>query len=242
MKLFRFAVTVAAGLCLAQTQENSVNPRVREVTEAVSEARIEAIIQKLVSFGTRNTFSPQDDPVHGVGAARKWILSEMQSYSPRLQVRFDHYRVKKQDQRIFRDADLYNVIAVLPGTTMPETQVLITGHYDSLQIVRRPGASAPDPNATGTVPNNADWEKVDVVAPGANDDGSGIAAVMELARVISQHEYDKTLVFIAFVGRGAGVAREHPPGRQSARGEAGYRGSAQQRHYWGRYRREWPRE
>ena len=49
-------------------------------------------------------------------------------------MRFDKYRVKKQGQRIFKDVDLYNVIAVLPGKTMPETQVLISGHYDSLNL------------------------------------------------------------------------------------------------------------
>ncbi len=209
MNLTRFAVTVAAGLCIssAQPQEGAIHPRVREVTEGVSEARIEGIIKKLVSFETRHLFTSQDDPVHGIGAARKWILSEMQSYSPRLQVRFEHFRVKKQDKsRLFRDVDLYNVVAVLPGKTMPETRVLITGHYDSLHIVRRPGAStAPDPNNPGTVPNDADWEKVDVPAPGANDDGSGTAAVMELARVMSQHEYEKTLVFIAFAGEEEGL-------------------------------------
>ena len=72
----------------------------------MSEARIKAIIEKLVSFGTRNTMSNADDPVRGVGAARQWILDEMKSYSPRLQVSFDKYRVKKQGQRIFKDVDL----------------------------------------------------------------------------------------------------------------------------------------
>ena len=85
--------------------------------DQVSEARIKAILEKLVSFGTRNTMSNPDDPAHGVGAARNWILKEMQSYSPKLQVHFEKFRVKKQGQRIFKDVDLYNVVAVLPGKT-----------------------------------------------------------------------------------------------------------------------------
>src|SRR5215208_6179840 len=101
----------------------SVDPKIREMIDQVSEARIRAILEKLEGFGTRNTMSNADDPVRGVGAARNWILKEMQSYSPRLQVRFEKFRVKKQGQRIFKDVDLYNVIAVLPGTKMPETQV-----------------------------------------------------------------------------------------------------------------------
>src|SRR5439155_17271513 len=170
----------------------SVNPKIREIIDAVSEARIKAILEKLASFGTRNTMSNADDPVRGVGAARNWILSEMQSYSPKLQVRFDKYRVKKQGQRIFKDVDLYNVIAVLPGTSMPETQVWISGHYDSLNLgARAAGAGAgPGTDAAARATANmslADLEKnANLPAPGVCDDGSGTAAVMELARVMSQ--------------------------------------------------------
>src|SRR3954452_18292102 len=78
--------------------EKSLNPKVVKIVDEVSEARIKAIIEKLVSFGTRNTMSATDDPARGIGAARQWILDEMKSYSPRLQVSFDKYRVKKQGQ------------------------------------------------------------------------------------------------------------------------------------------------
>jgi hypothetical protein len=67
--------------------------------DEVSEARIQATIEKLVGFGTRNTLSNTDDPQHGIAAARQWIFSQFQTYSPRLQVRFDKWRVKKQGQR-----------------------------------------------------------------------------------------------------------------------------------------------
>jgi hypothetical protein len=130
---------------LGPAEETAVNPQIAKIANEVSEDRIKAIIEKLVSFGTRNTMSDATDPAHGVGAARQWILEQMQSYSPKLQVRFDRYRVKKQGQRIFKDVDLYNVIAVLPGKTMPETQVWITGHYDSLNL----GAPRTPPANTG---------------------------------------------------------------------------------------------
>jgi hypothetical protein len=195
--------------------EKAVNPKVAKIISEVSEARIKATIEKLVSFGTRNTMSNQDDPARGIGAARQWIFQELQSYSPRLQVRFDKYRVKKQGQRIFKDVDLWNVVAVLPGTKMPETQIFVSGHYDSLNMGNRPagapagpGSEAAPPTPIGERPQLtlADFEKLaDAPAPGACDDGSGTAAVMELARIMSQYEFDKTLVFVTFAGEEQGL-------------------------------------
>lgn len=190
----------------------SLNPKVVQVVDGVSEEHIRADIEKLVSFGTRNTMSNPDDPARGVGAARQWIFNELKSYSPRLQVRFDKFRVKKQGQRIFKDVDLWNVVAVLPGTKMPETQILITGHYDSLNLGTRPAGQNAGPGSeaapAGERPQMTpeQFEKnANLPAPGACDDGSGTAAVMELARVMSQHEFDKTLVFIAFAGEEQGL-------------------------------------
>jgi hypothetical protein len=213
------ALTLAAALTLfsaaTPADEFALNPQVKKVVDDVSEERIKAIIQHLVAFGTRNTMSNPDAPDHGVGAARQWILSEMKSYSPRLQVRFDKWHIKKNGQRIFRDIDLYNVVAVLPGKTMPETQVIVSGHYDSLNLgAPRPGAAAAGPGpgsdappaAIGERPTQSNWEaNAELPAPGACDDGSGTAATMELARVMSQYEFDKTLVFIAFAGEEQGL-------------------------------------
>ena len=195
--------------------------------DEVSEARIRATIEKLVSFQTRNTLSNPDDPVHGVGAARQWIFQELQSYNPRLQVRFDKYRVKKQGQRIFKDVDLWNVIAVLPGKKDPDTQILVSAHYDTVNLGRLtgnapagPGTDPPAAGADGAAggggagggfgrgPQQTPEElerAANQPAPGACDDGSGIAAMMELARVMSQFEFDKTLVFVAFAGEEQGL-------------------------------------
>jgi hypothetical protein len=222
MKLSRHALAFCTAISffarIGPADENAVNPQISKIAGEVSEDRIKAIIEKLVSFGTRNTMSDATDPAHGVGAARQWILEQFQSYSPKLQVRFDKYRVKKQGQRIFKDVDLYNVIAVLPGKTMPETEVWITGHYDSINLGNRPPAPASESASTsgpGASDNPlsatqnmtpADFEKnAALPAPGACDDGSGTAAVMELARVMSQYEFDKTLVFAAFAGEEQGL-------------------------------------
>jgi hypothetical protein len=92
-----------------------VDPRVATLLETISEARLAEILQKLASFETRNTLSSADSPARGIGAARQWILEEMRRSSPRLQVAFDSYEVLKQGERITRDVDLRNVMAVLPG-------------------------------------------------------------------------------------------------------------------------------
>src|SRR5947207_4283903 len=114
-------------LCLAAEpgfgQYKSVNPGVSKIVSEVSEERITETLKKLESFGTRNLLSSDNDPQRGIGAARKWIFDQLRGYSPRLEVSFDQYRVKKiggAASRVPRDVDLYNIVAVLPGTVHPE--------------------------------------------------------------------------------------------------------------------------
>ena len=230
MKLSRrlIAIAVAIGVtgvltsAFAPAEDKGVNPKIQEMMGQVSEARIKATLEKLESFGTRNTMSNADDPVHGVGAARAWILNEFKSYSPKLDVRFEKFRVKKQGQRIFKDVDLYNVVAILPGKKMPETVVVVSAHYDSLNLGTRPAGAAAGPGTDAAVPSGSTgagapgnttagmtletFEKnAELPAPGVCDDGSGTAAVMELARVMSQYEFDKTLMFVSFAGEEQGL-------------------------------------
>ncbi len=199
-------LTLAAlfGALTASAQYKAVNPKISKIVSDVSEDRIADNLKKLEGFGTRYIFSSQDDPVHGVGAARKWIYEQFRSYSPRLEVSFDQYRLKKETTRgtrIIDDVDLYNVVAVLPGLTDKEERVMITAHYDSVNMSRPAGAPAPQPgDAPFTGPRDPN-----VAAPGVTDDGSGVACVMELARVMSQYEFDKTLVFVAFAGEEEGL-------------------------------------
>jgi hypothetical protein len=152
----------------------SIHPAVNRVVSESSEERIAATMKKLESFGTRLTAS------EAAKAARAWIVEEMKSYSPRLQVRQDAW-VVKQMPRMTGEVEVTNVVAVLPGKTLPETQVVLASHYDTVAVR---GAAQ---------------------APGVVDDASGVATMMELARVMSQYEFDKTLVFVSFEAEEQGL-------------------------------------
>ncbi len=182
----------------ASAPPQSINPEIEAVVSGISTDRIAEIEKKLESFGTRNIYSTTDDPAHGIGAAREWIASQLKSYSPRLQVSFDKHRlVGDPSKRLFKNVEIWNVIAVLPGTTEPERQVIVSGHYDTIDMVYKAGPDGKrqlDPEAT-----------IAAVAPGVTDDGSGTAAVIELARVMSQHQFRKTIVFIAFAAEEYGL-------------------------------------
>src|SRR5258707_1984279 len=119
-----------SGLAFGQASAKRINPEVQKLVQEVSEARIAATLQKLEGFETRNIFSSQDDPAHGVGAAAKWIYDQFRSYSPKLEVSLDTYQVKKQG-RLFRDVQLTNVVAVLPGKVNTNRRIIISGHHDS---------------------------------------------------------------------------------------------------------------
>lgn len=178
----------------AQAVPKSINPTVKKIVDEVSEQNIINILKKLESFETRNTFSATGDPEHGIGAARKWIYDQFRSYSPKLEVYYDGYKVKKQP-RVFRDVEVVNVVAVLPGTINKDRQVIISAHYDSLNRVTKPGKPAP-----GEQPEVDEEKTVAARAPGVTDDASGTAAVMELARIMSQYQFEKTIVFVTFAG------------------------------------------
>jgi hypothetical protein len=195
----------------AHAQLKSVNPTVQKIVDSVSQERITEILKQLESFGTRGIFSEQDNPTHGIGAARRWIYDQFKSYSPRLQVSFDSYRVKKGKGRLIQDVGLHNIVAVLPGKLNPERQFILSGHYDSIALLRRnPDGSAAVPTdgggSAGEGPPPAfDLSMLASIEPGVTDDGSGTAAVMELARIMSQYEFEKTIVFVAFAGEEMGL-------------------------------------
>src|SRR5579872_1859944 len=129
---------LALGL-LAQAPEAGLNPAVKQIVDAVSEERIAANLKKLESFGTRYILSDQDDPAQGIGAAKRWIYGEFKGYSPRLEVSYQTFRVKKGARRgqVLREVELANVVAVLPGTTDKDRYVLVTGHYDTVTLKRK---------------------------------------------------------------------------------------------------------
>ena len=201
----RLAVPVlAVVLSSAAAPDERLDPRVAALLDSVSEERITAVLRKLESFETRHTLSTADSPTRGIGAAREWILAEMKGYSPKLQVSFDTYNLPKQGERVTRDVELRNVMAVLPGRS--PRRLYVSGHYDT--VARRPRADGPQSASGGF-----DWSVTDNPAPGVNDDGSGTALTMELARAFAQSglEFEATLVFIALAGEEQGLygARLH---------------------------------
>ena len=186
-------------VCTAIAATKTVDPDVKKIVDAVSGDRIAAIEKKLESFGTRNVNTFDMAGERGIGAAGRWIYEEFKSYSPKLEVRFDKHRVKKQG-RVQRDIELVNIVAVLPGTQSKERQFVISGHYDSIVMPKGGEDRPPTDDAMKLT-----LAKYDQPAPGVTDDASGTAAVMELARVMSQHEFKKTVVFIAFAGEEVGL-------------------------------------
>jgi hypothetical protein len=186
-----------------------LDPRVVQLLQSVSQERLTALLQKLASFETRHTLSSVDTPARGIGAAREWMLAELRSYSPRLQVSFDRYDVPKQGERLTRDVELHNVMAVLPGAS--PRRLYVSGHYDTVARSRRPEGP---PSASG----GFDWTVTDNPAPGVNDDASGTALAMELARSFAQSgiEFDATLVFIAFAGEEQGLVGARLHARRAA--------------------------
>src|SRR5258706_72977 len=163
-----FGRTVAA-----QEMAGDLDPGIVKLVSAVSEERLGAILKKLESFETRSTLSSTTSTTRGIGAARQWILDEMKSYSPKLQVSFDTYQVVAQG-RITRDVELRNVMAVLPGRS--PRRIYVSGHYDT---VARPGgqgtanaAGPADPDARTVPPADPNPPRGNL-APGVNGHGRG---------------------------------------------------------------------
>jgi len=206
-KLLLLSIAVATATNLAAQNVGRPDPAIQKMVGEISRDRIAATMQKLAAFGTRGNFSDPNQANRGVGAARRWILDEFKSYSPRLEVSFDPYKVKKQGTRILRDVEVVNVVAVLPGTTQPDRRVIVSGHYDSLNVVRKPGAAELTADGAETATDDIiDFDKsIEAPAPGVTDDASGVALVLELARVMSQYRFEKTIVFVAFAGEEIGL-------------------------------------
>lgn len=204
LRTVMLSIYACALLCepAARGQYKTVNPKVADAVSQVSEERITAILKKLESFGTRNIMSSEDSPVHGIGAARAWVFEQFQSLSPRLQVAYEKYRLKKiegKNSRVPHDVDLYNIVAVLPGKGNTDQRVLITAHYDTIVTLTEAGSNA---SGAGETPPHPD---PNTPSPGVTDDGSGVACVLELARILSHYEFEKTLVFVAFSGEEEGL-------------------------------------
>jgi hypothetical protein len=207
--LYSTVLTMLAGPVLAQPAPDA-DPRIVAAVAAVSEARLQRLVETLAGFGTRHTLSDTASKTAGIGAARQWIFDELTRTSPRLQVSFDTYKVAPQG-RILREVELRNVIAVLPGRS--PRRIYVTAHYDTVSIgpAGQIGAvSRPAGQPAGDAQLRPDQD-FNTPAPGANDNGSGTALTMELARVLagSGLEFDATLVFALWAGEEQGLIGAH---------------------------------
>ena len=172
----------------AQTIINR-DPEIKKMVDEISADNIEKSVRKLVSFHTRHNLSEQNNPGQGIGASWNWIKAEMEKYVPasagRLEVKFEEYTVGGQGQRISQETKLKNVIATLRGTDPNDDRIIImSAHLDSRAATDNDSKS---------------------FAPGANDDGSGIAAILELIRIMSTRRFSATVVFMAVSGEEHGL-------------------------------------
>jgi Zn-dependent M28 family amino/carboxypeptidase len=190
--LYSFILTcILATPSLSQPTPPDRNPAVQRIVQEISAESLREIVEKLVSFGTRHTLSDTVSATRGIGAARRWIRSEFERYARasngRMTVEF-HQTIVPPSARVPAPSNVVNVVATLrpkdPGSVAAKRMIVVGGHYDS---------RAGDP--------------LDAVsdAPGANDDGSGTALVLELARIMSKRDFEATVVFIAFAGEEQGL-------------------------------------
>jgi len=165
------------------------DPAIDKMVKEVSADSLQSYIKSLVAFGTRSTISTQTDPKRGIGAARLWVLGKFNEFAKqsggRLTAMIDTTTLPADGKRIDAPLVLGNVVATLKGTDPNDNRIfLISGHMDS----RR----------TNVMDKTGD-------APGANDDGSGTAAVIECARIMSKYSFPATIIFIAVSGEEQGL-------------------------------------
>lgn len=165
------------------------DPEIEQMVKEISADSLQCYIKTLVSFGTRNTLSTQKDSKNGIGASRNWVLKEFNLFAKnsggRLTAMIDTTTIPADGRRVDKPILLGNVMATLKGTDPNDKRIfIISGHIDSRRsdVMERAGD-----------------------APGANDDGSGTAAVIECARVMSRHSFPSTIIFVAVSGEEQGL-------------------------------------
>ena len=177
MRSMVFAVLFASA---ATAQPTPQDKRLAAISTPVDAARMKATVEKLVSFGTRHTLSSQTDPKRGIGAAVRWSEAELRKLGLEVLQTCDTVT----GRRVPTPTKVCNAVAIQRGTERPNDVVIISGHIDS------------------RVTDVMDFTKD---SPGANDDGSGTAAVMEAARVLSKHKFPGTIVYGVLSGEEQGL-------------------------------------
>lgn len=163
------------------------NPEIEKLVQEVSSDSLKKYIYDLAAFNSRHTLNT--DATNGMPAAQNYVLKKFQQFAAvsngRLTAEIEEFITPGDGRRILEDSKVANVIATLKGTNPNDPRIIVvSGHLDS---------------------RNKDVMDKDGAAPGANDDGSGVAVVMELARVLSKKEFSATILFVAFTGEEQGL-------------------------------------
>ena len=176
-------IFIFTSLCYSQSEENYYN-----IIDSVSENKIESNIKKLVSFGTRHTLSDTTSVTTGIGAARRWIKKSFENISSDcnncLEVFYQKNYFVKNKRRLIKDVWINNVVAIQRGLVNPNRYIIMSGDIDS---------RVSDPN---------DYTSL---SPGANDNASGMAGVIEAARVLSKYEFDNSIIYVGLSGEEQGL-------------------------------------
>ena len=189
---------ITFGFCLLTLASFSqTDQKIYAIIDAVSAERIKNDVKTLVDFGTRNTFSDTISDTRGIGAARRWIKSEFESISSNcdncLDVFYQKNLVTKEgNNRVPHDAWIVNVVAVQKGTKYPNRYIIMSGDIDS---------------------RSSNTMNFEIDAPGANDNASGMAGTIEAARVLSNYQFENSIIYVGLSGEeqglfgGAGLAK-----------------------------------
>ena len=172
----------------AQTIINR-DPEIEAMIREVNADSLQSYIRTMVAFGTRSTVSSTTDTKKGIGAARNWVLTKFNQFAAasggRLTAFVDTTTYAADGKRVQHAINLGNTVATLKGTDPSDNRIfIISGHLDSRRTDVMDGVNE---------------------APGANDDGSGSAAVIECARVMSRHSFPATIIFVTVSGEEQGL-------------------------------------
>jgi len=183
-KLLLFIIVAAFYVKVSGQTSIQRDPEIDQMVKEISADSMKSYINRLVSFGTRSTLSSTTDKNRGIGAAREWVVQRFNEFAKngngRMRAFVDTVTIPPDGRRVDVATNLGNAMAVLKGNDVNDDRIyIISGHLDS--------------RVTDVMNRTAD-------APGANDDGSGVAAVMECARIMSKRSFPATIIFVAVSG------------------------------------------
>jgi Zn-dependent M28 family amino/carboxypeptidase len=184
-----FAILFFSGMIFQSVAQDAQDDRMYEIIDNCAPERIQKDIEKLVGFGTRHTLSDTTSDVRGIGAARRWIKSEFEEISKAcgvcLEVKYQSGDVKPgESRRIPEGVHIVNVMAIKRGTKYPNRYIIMSGDIDS--------------RVSNSLNATAD-------SPGANDNASGIAGVLEASRVLSKYDFASSIIFVGLSGEEQGL-------------------------------------